>query len=406
MSEPETRYSYVAMDGRGKRSRGTAVGRSEAVVFARLNADGLTPVSIRAVRRSKTETGSTSAGRLGGTEAAALVSDLAALLRAGSDIRTALAIIGGKADSPALRAAAKLISRDVGGGGSLDVALTAHLGERHAFIAALASAGEAAGDLASGLERAGEVLESRAGMRNQLVSALSYPLFVLATAVFGFLIILLMVVPSLAPLTEAPGARPGLALRLLLGASGFLRENLTAMAAAAGVLIVGGFAAGLAGLLSPLVDRLLLDGPTRRTTGQLVYGGFAVALGGILSAGAPMSDALRLSLRAVRSPLARRRLEPLAQAVRQGESLSTALGRVANLPTTIGRLAVIGEESGALGPMLARAGRLEEQAALRRVEAAGRVLGPVMIVVLGGLIGLMMAGLLSGVTDIGQSALD
>jgi type II secretory pathway component PulF len=137
----------------------------------------------------------------------------------------------------------------------------------------------------------------------------------------------------------------------------------------------------------------------------MIYGGFAIALGGILAAGAPVSDALRLSLRAVRSGLARKRLEPVAQAVRQGETLSVALARVQGFPDAIGRLVVIGEESGALGPMLVRSGRLAEQAALRRVEAAGQVLGPVMIVMLGGLIGLLMAGLLSGVTGLGDVAL-
>ncbi len=55
--------------------------------------------------------------------------------------------------------------------------------------------------------------------------------------------------------------------------------------------------------------------------------------------------------------------------------------------------------------MLSRAGRIEEQAALKRIEAAGRVLGPALIVLLGALIGLVMAGLQSGVTGLGQSEL-
>lgn len=118
-----------------------------------------------------------------------------------------------------------------------------------------------------------------------------------------------------------------------------------------------------------------------------------------------MGDALRLSLRAVRSDLARKRLAPVVQAVRQGESLSAALSRVSNLPAAIVRLSAIGEESGSLGTMLSRAGRIEEQAALKRIEAAGRVLGPALIVLLGALIGLVMAGLQSGVTGLGQSEL-
>jgi type II secretory pathway component PulF len=91
--------------------------------------------------------------------------------------------------------------------------------------------------------------------------------------------------------------------------------------------------------------------------------------------------------------------------VRQGQSLSVALDRAKSFPTAIVRLAAVGEASGALGPMLARAGKLEEDSALRRIEASGRLLGPALIVLLGGLIGCLMAGLLSGVSQLGGAAI-
>ncbi len=71
------------------------------------------------------------------------------------------------------------------------------------------------------------------------------------------------------------------------------------------------------------------------------------------------------------------------------------------------RLVSVGETTaGALGRMLQRSGKLEEEAAVRRIEAAARLLGPALIVLLRGLIGLMMAGLLAGVTELGQAALN
>jgi general secretion pathway protein F len=79
---------------------------------------------------------------------------------------------------------------------------------------------------------------------------------------------------------------------------------------------------------------------------------------------------------------------------------------VPDFPRAVTRLAAVGEATGALGTMVGRAGRLEEEAAVRRIEAAARLLGPVMIVLLGGLIGLMMGGLLSGVTDLGSAVME
>ena len=87
-------------------------------------------------------------------------------------------------------------------------------------------------------------------------------------------------------------------------------------------------------------------------------------------------------------------------------SLSPALQAVKGFPPTIVRLVSVGESTGALGRMLLRSGKLEEDAAVRDIEAAARLVGPALIVLVGGLIGLMMAGLLSVVTELGQTALN
>lgn len=403
MSDGPSRYAYVAVDASGRKVRGELSVASEATAFASLKSQGLMPVTVKAARQGKANAGQASG--LSDRDTAELVSDLAALLAAGSDIRTALTIIGGKAARPNVQAAAGAMARGISGGDALSLALERQLAERHRFIAALLAAGEVSSDLIGGLERGAEMLEARIKMRDQLVSVLAYPVFVMITAVVSFLIILTLVVPSLAPLAEAPGAEPGLPMRLLLAASRFLTGNGWLLAGGTIALVIGTAAAGAAGLLRSWLDRLVLDGPGARTAEGLIYGGFAIALGGMLAAGAPVGEALRLSLRSVRSRLAQKRLEPVGGAVRQGTALSVALTSVGGFPDEIGRLALIGEESGALGPMLVRAGRLAEQAALRRIESASQIIGPVLIVALGGLIGLLMAGLLSGVTGLGDAAL-
>jgi type II secretory pathway component PulF len=125
----------------------------------------------------------------------------------------------------------------------------------------------------------------------------------------------------------------------------------------------------------------------------------------MLTAGAPMSETLRLAVRSLRSPLARRNLEPVLHAVRQGQALSDSLRTVPGFPISIAQLAAVGEATGALGPMLVRSGKLEEEAGLSRIETLGQLLGPILIVGLGGLVGVLMASLLSGVSQLGQSAL-
>ncbi|MFZ4607962.1 MAG: type II secretion system F family protein, partial [Caulobacter sp.] len=223
MSDGPARFAYVAVDAAGRKVRGTLDVASESAAFASLKAQGLMPVAVKPAR-IRAESAARATG-LSDRDTAGLVSDLAALLAAGSDIRTALTIIGGKAARPQVQAAAKAMARDISGGDALSAALERQLAERHRFIAALLAAGEVSSDMIGGLERGAEMLEARLKMRDQLVSVLAYPAFVMLTAVVSFLIILTLVVPSLAPLAEAPGAEPGLPMRLLLAASRFLTGN-------------------------------------------------------------------------------------------------------------------------------------------------------------------------------------
>jgi type II secretory pathway component PulF len=401
MPEGRSAFAYVAIDPAGRRVKGLLSAGSDAAAYERLRRDGLVPVAIRKRRGAA----SRPAVALRERELAEFLSDLAALLKAGSDMRAALSILGGGASSARFRSLSQMLNEDIAGGSALDAAFNAALGRDHAFVAALVAAGEAAGDIASGLRRASEIMQSRIRLADQLVSVLSYPVFVFLTTIVAVGAILLFVVPSLAPLVEDAGTTMPTRLGVLFALSSFVRANCIVIgggcAIAAGAILL----AGALGLLAAPLSRLALDGPFRRTSSGLIFGGFAVTLGSMLSAGAPMSEALRLAINSVRSTLARQRLQPAAQSVRDGQTLSAALGRVGAFPRSITRLAAVGEASGALGPMLTRAGELEEGAAIRRIEAASRFLGPALIVCLGGMVGLLMAGLLSGVSQIGSATL-
>jgi type II secretory pathway component PulF len=396
------RFLYRALDAEGRKVSGEVAAADLAAAFDTLKLRGLSPVKLKRQSGEATRSGG---HRLSDREVSAFIADLATLLRAGADMRTALGVAIPKAGRPGLAAMGKQLSTTISGGEALHVAFAKGLPARLSFIAALVNAGETSGDLAGALERGAEMIDSRLQARDQLVSVLSYPIFVLISAIAALLVILLLVVPSLSPLANSSQSGPGGVLAILIFASELLRENLQLIAVALAILVAAAIGAGLLGLWGPLIDRAIMRGPFRKLASAMAYGAFAIALGGILAAGAPMSEALRLAIRTTRSGVARRSLEPVLKAVRQGESLSSALGAVRTFPQSISRLASIGEQSGALGPMLVRAGRYEEKAALRAIESSARILGPVLIAVLGGMIGLLMAGLLSGISGLGDVAL-
>lgn len=394
-------YRYLAIDAAGRRTTGEISSSDEAAAFEELRSRGLSPLGFRTVRKRREARVKAPTDR----DSADFLASLADLLRAGADIRTSLSILASRSDKGAVKQLTQTLSASISGGDSLDRSFAACFQGRHAFVASMVSAGEAAGDLPGGLQRAAEVFNARLTLREQLVSVLAYPLFVLTSSIGAVFVILLFIVPSIAPLAEDAGANPPASLAALIVASDFLRENLALLGGLTLLSTALVAFAGRAGMLSRPLEALFLDGPARRTVRGIVFGGFSISLGTMLAAGAPVTDALRLANRSVMTNAARKRLEPVVQIVRQGQSLSTALEAVPGFPSAVIRLAAVGEATNALGQMLSRGGKLEEEAAMRRIQAMGRVAGPALIVLLGLLLGTLMAGLLSGVSQMGQAAL-
>jgi type II secretory pathway component PulF len=403
MPEAAQTFEYLAIDTRGKRMRGQLEAISEERAFAALKQDGLTPT--RLIPKSRRRSTAPRSGALKEAELEALLTDLAALLHAGADVRSSLTILGRRGGSVGLSAACERLSASIGGGDGAEMAFAQLLGKRFEVIPALVAAGEAGGDLAAGLERGSQILAGGRAIREQLISALSYPAFVLLSTLGAMGLILFAVVPTLAPLVEDAGGKAPAVLGALLAVSGFVTTNALWIGGGVAVALVVVLILARAGALTRPLQRLALDGPVRSVFSALVFGGFAQSLGGMLSAGAPMSEALRLAIRTAPWIEARDRLAPVLADVRQGEQLSVALESVQGFPSAIARLTAVGEATGALGPMLVRSGAFEEARALTRIEATAKVLGPALIVVLGGLIGLLMASLLTGVTGLGEAAL-
>jgi len=397
----ESNFAYRAVDAAGRERKGVIAAGNDAEAFMVLRAQGLAPMSIKPAKSKAQQAGAMLTNR----ESADLLVNLGELLLAGADIRTALAILGARADRPALERVCQQLSRDIGGGEALDQAFGRSFGRNQALVAALVAAGEASGDLPGSLKRASEMIDARLKLRDQLVSVLAYPIFVFFSAVAALLMILLVIVPTLAPLVADFGGEPPLSMRMMIVASNGLRTLgplvIATILALATLLTV---AARLQWLTAPF-ERMLLDGLVRRTTSSVIYGGFSIALGTMLTAGAPMNEALRLATRAVGTGVARARLDVVGVKVRQGEALSAALSQVPGFPNAIVRLAAVGEASSMLGQMLSRGGSLEEDGALRRIRAVGQIAGPALIVLMGGFLGLLMAGLLSGISQMGQASL-
>lgn len=396
----ETRvYAYAAMDETGRRVRGELEASDELQAFEGLKRQGLTPIKIDRAKARRSKGGSR---RLSESALADLLFELGTLLGAGADIRSALGIVAARASDARTDAAVKAIGRRVQGGDAVSMAFAAALGPRGRFAAALIAAGEARGDLGAGLRQGGQLIRTELQMRGKLVEVLSYPAFILFSSVAALLIILIYVIPSIEPMMTGLGAEPPLVMEVLVSLSRAVRRFGPVLAGALAGLLLGGLVAARLGVLGDWWDRFVMDGPIRSMMSSFVYGRFSQVLGQLQAAGVPLAEAMRIASGSVGSPLAEARLSDAARSVRQGAGVAAALSRAPRFPDRIVRLAMIGEQTGELGSMLERAGAMELEDLVRRIERLARVLGPTLIILLGAVIGLMMGGLLTGVSSMGE----
>lgn len=397
-------YRYKAVRANGKSRQGRILASSEADAYARLRAESLSPLSIRteiAAGASRVSAKSRLFDRLRrkaitDLELEDLMRNLAVLLRAGADIRTALGVLGQETGGM------KAVSQAILSGSSLDLALAPVIPKLLTHQRGLIAAGEARGDIPAGLDSAASVLAMRRKIRQQLFEALSYPAFVFVSAVAALGVILLVVVPAIAPLLLDNGQKLPFYFSVIFAVSQgigygwpYLLAGLfiTSMAIILGWRYVG---------LKTWTDRWLLDGALGSIAQRLIYGGYVRALGESLLSGASIIDALRLCQRSLANHEAYKRIEIVTSVIRQGRTLSDAFRQVRGMPEPIIRLCEVGEASSTLGPMLMRAGEREEAIALSKIDKGSKLLGPLLIIGLGALIGGLMAGVLTALTDIGS----
>lgn len=396
-------FQYEALDRKGGKIRGRVRASSLQDALTRLRADGLTPVEVAAASR---DIGAM--GRRRGPSSRSLAEWLRAiglLLGAGAPLVRALAMVRQQANAPSLNRLTETFEREVAGGRGVAAAMAATLQGRAAFVAGLVAAGEASGDLAGAFERAAVQIEKDAKIADEFWSALSYPVFILLASIAAILVILLLVTPSIAPLLAQEGGQAPMPLTILIVTSDFLAAygGAFVLILAAAVALI--FVAGAAGLLRRPMEAFLLDGPFARLTAGLVFGRFASVLGHLLATGVPTPEAFRLASSGVAIGIARQRIDEVTTKLFEGIRVAAALEACRGMPSTIARMARVGEETGSLGVMIAKAGDLEQDGAIVTLKRTASVLGPAMIILLGGLVGLMMGGLLSGMASLGETVL-
>lgn len=378
-------YKYEALEASGRTQQGLIEADTPRAARSLLRERGLTPLNVTAVAQAPAGSGwSLQPRAFSAASLAVWTRQLAGLVGSGLPLERALTALAEEAETPRQRELVASLRAEVNAGNSVSRAMATAPREFDEVYRGVVAAGEASGALGPVLERLADDLEERLLLRNKVIGAMAYPVFIciVAVVIVGFLVT--YVVPQVAQaFTSTRQQLPALTVAVV-GLSAFLRQW--------GLLLMLGLAAGGVGLAWALREpafRLRFDAAWLRLPliGRLARGynaaRFAATLGMLAGAGVPILKALQaaaetLSNHAMRADA----LDALAQ-VREGAPLGAALAAKKRFPGLLAMFARLGEQTGQLPAMLGRAGRQLSGEVQRRAMAAATLLEPLLIVLMG-----------------------
>jgi general secretion pathway protein F len=397
-------FRYRAVTGSGEVLEGQMEEASKGAVIARLQASGHMPIAAQ-------EVGSLSWMSLSGgslfaprrpsaRKLALMIQELAALLKAGLPVDRALRILLDLVEQEADRKRLRSLLKSVEAGTALADAMAAQGNAFPEFCISMVRAGEASGSLEVVLDSVSDFMEEMASLKEEVSSALTYPLVVLGTCGFSLAVLFVFVIPRFKPIFEQSNAALPFLTEVVFSLSDVVVNYWWALIAGPALLALliwlhvkspknrDAWDARL--LKSPLIGPLLRQTEAAR---------FCRTLGTLLKNGVPLLGALSISRATLRYRPVIEAIEKVAESARAGKGLADPLLRADVFPRAAIHLIRVGEETAKHDEMLLRAATLLEQQTRRRIGNLITMLGPAMTVFMGlvvlAVIGSILTALLS-----------
>lgn len=389
-------YQYEAVDSDGAAVKGRLEAESPAEVVRRLSRDGHTVVEVSERRRAATPIFQR---RLRAADVVGAFHELATLLESGVSLSDAIVAQSRGTYHPALSNAFDVIAKELTRGRSILQALRAGNLPLPDYVYQLVEAGELSGRLPQSLREAVSQMEYDQRVAKDLRGALLYPAILIVGGIAAVAVVFTFAVPQFANLLEEADDLPLLA-RVVLATGVWFNANTVLLA----LLATGAVLALVAAWRQPAIRRRALDAlaalPLLGTwLSESDTAKWASVMGAMLAARVELMDALTLAARGIRISRRRLMLDRAVADVKGGSALSAALEKQSALTPTGYNLIRVGEQSGQLPQMMRALATLYDDNATRRMKRVLTLIEPLAILLIGGAIGTIMAGLILAITS-------
>ena len=394
----QTVYSWEGTDKKGKRIKGEMTASGLAFVNATLRRQGIK------VTKVKKQSAFKSGGKVTDKDVTLFTRQLATMMKAGVPLLQAFDIVGKGHNNPAVGKLLGDIKADVETGSSLSQAFRKYPLHFDALFCNLVGAGEQAGILDSLLDRLATYKEKILAIKSKIKSALFYPISIIVVAFVITAVIMIFVIPAFKELFTNFGANLPAPTLIVVAISDFFVAYWWAIFSSIGGGLWFFFYTWKRSVkMQAAMDRLLLKLPL---FGELIrkatIARFARTLATMFAAGVPLVEALDSVAGASGNHVYYEATKKVQSEISTGTSLTVAMQNSEVFPNMVLQMVAIGEESGSLDSMLSKVADFYEAEVDNAVEALSSLMEPIIMVVLGTLIGGLVIAMYLPIFKMGQ----
>jgi len=404
-------FKYIAVNGQGKTIEGTVDTTDRAAVLVALSKQSLRPISIKEVSSGK---GSLNFNILLGknkvktSELVVFTRQLSTMISAGVPLLRGLESLGKHAESTALKKIIEGIIKEIEGGAPFGDALAKYPNTFNDVYVNMVRAGEAAGILDEILKRLALQQEKNATIRKKIKSAMAYPSVLVVIMTVAFFGLMLFVIPQIGKILKdlgGPDAQLPLLTQFMLGLSAFLLGYW---------FIIIPAIAGLVFLLLRYIKtprgksqfhHLILKVPAVKSIiRKVAVARFARTFSALMGAGVAVLEALSVTGRAIGNVVYEEALIKAAEEVKNGKQLSQVIEGYEELfPPIVAQMLSVGEETGQTDTVLVKVADFYEEEVDVAIDGLSAIIEPVMIVMMGSMVGLIAASVMGPIASLSQN---
>jgi type IV pilus assembly protein PilC len=387
-------YVFKAIDLAGVKARGEVEADSREAVSAQLKARGLIVLDV-ADKHASREIDLAFLKRVKTEDLAVFSRQLSTMVSSGMSILRSLFVLEAQTENKFLKETVVQVRKDVEAGASLSDALGRHPKVFNPLFVAMAQAGEAGGVLEEALLRVADQLENEASLRRQIRSAMVYPIMVISFA----LIVMIALVAFLVPVFENVFRQFGGELPFITQ----IAVKMSHLVTGQWYLLIFGTVAAVMSFLRwkrsaagrKQWDRFRLRVPMKIGTivQQVAIARWSRTFSALVSAGVPLLLALEITGKTAGNIVVEDAMKEVIASVKQGGTIAKPLTGTPIFPRMVTQMVSVGEETGALDSMLAKVADFYEDQVEASVKALTSILEPVMIIVIGGIVGFIVVAM-------------